>query len=335
MSAYEKLKGRFERIAILGEVSEVLGWDADVMMPDGGSDARGDQLAAIAGLVHGLVSDPQVAAELDIATLEQARGGLPWEEANLALMRQAHVRATAVPADLVEAQKKANVSCEAVWRDARATSDFSAVAPHLEEVVRLSRLRADVLSARLGMSPYDCLLDEYQPGIVTADLEPIFARYESFVAEALPRALERQARFPEAVPLEGTFATDVKEAFCRNLSSRIGLDYGHARLDRSLHPFCGGSPTDVRLTTRYDETNPAGAIFGVIHETGHGLYEQGLPKEWGRQPVGLASGMGTHESQSLIMEMQASQSDAFLGWLSGELAATFGGNPAVARHTSL
>ncbi len=125
--------------------------------------------------------------------------------------------------------------------------------------------------------------------------------------------------------LEGDFPVRAQEALCRNLAARAGLDFAHARLDRSLHPFCGGTPADVRITTRYDETDPAQAIMGVLHETGHGLYERGLPPAWARQPVGAAAGMAAHESQSLIIEMQAARSDAYLGWLSGELVSAFGG----------
>jgi carboxypeptidase Taq len=115
---------------------------------------------------------------------------------------------------------------------------------------------------------------------------------------------------------------------CRRLSQRAGLEFSHARLDRSTHPFCGGTPTDIRITTRYDESDCAQAIMGVLHETGHALYERGLPAGYARQPVGEAAGMGAHESQSLIMEMQSCRSDAYLSWLGPQLLASFGGDPA-------
>jgi len=321
MRHYENLTGRFARIATLSEAAEMLGWDAAAVMPPGGAAARGDQLAVLAGLAHGLLTAPELAEDLEAADAPDDA----WGAANLALMRHAYVRATALPASLVEAQARANAACETVWREARAKSDFGMVAPYLEEVVALVRERADALSARLGLSPYDALMDEFQRGIGASDIGPIFARYERFLADALPRAEALRDASPAPVAPAGHFPADRQEALCRMLSSRAGLDFTHARLDRSAHPFCGGTPTDIRITTRYDEANPAQAIMGVLHETGHALYERGLPATWARQPVGRAAGMAAHESQSLILEMQACRSDPYLGWLSGQLLAAFPG----------
>ena len=323
MTAYARLQNRFARIATIGEAAAVLGWDAAAMMPPGGGAARGDQLAVLAGLGHGLLTASDAAADL-----AQAAADGEWDGANLALMRHAHVRATAVPSDLVEAQARANSRCEKVWRDARRASDFAAVAPDLAEVVRLVRHQADALAPALGLSPYDALMDGYQRGTGAADVGPVFARYEAFLQDALPRAEARQARTPDPVPLPGTFPATQQEALCRRLSTLAGLEPDHARLDCSTHPFCGGTPTDVRITTRYDEADPAQALMGVMHETGHALYERGLPSAHARQPVGEAAGMAAHESQSLIVEMQACRSDAYLAWLGPELHRLFGGDAA-------
>jgi carboxypeptidase Taq len=325
--AYQRLEARFARIATIFEAGAMLGWDAAAVMPPGGAAARGDQLAVLAGLAHGLLTAPEVEDDLAAAGTPDD----PWEAANLRLMRREHARATALPADLVEAEARANSACEKIWRDARAQRDFALVAPSLATVLALVRERAGALSTRLGISPYDALLDSFQPGLAAADIEPVFARYEVFLAEALPRAEARQKKSPAPIKLSGVFPADTQEALCRSLSQRAGLDFAHARLDRSLHPFCGGTPSDVRITTRYDEADPVQAMMGVLHETGHALYERGLPAEWARQPVGAASGMAAHESQSLILEMQACRSDPFLGWLSTELVATFkGAGPAWA-----
>ncbi len=322
--AYARLQDRFTRLATLNEATAMLGWDAAAMMPEGGAAARGDQLAVLAGLAHGQLTAPALADDL----AEAAAPGDPWQQANLRLMRHAHTRATALPADLVEAAARANSVCETVWRQARRAADFAMVAPYLAEVVRLTRHAADALAPALGLLPYDALMDGYQFGITAADVAPVFARYEAFLRDALPRAQERQARSPAPLPLTGHFPADRQEALCRRLSQRAGLEFTHARLDRSTHPFCGGTPTDVRITTRYDEADPAQAIMGVLHETGHALYERGLPAGHARQPVGEAAGMAMHESQSLIVEMQACRSDAYLAWLGAELHAGFGGDPA-------
>jgi carboxypeptidase Taq len=308
----------------------MLGWDAAAMMPAGGGAARGDQLAVLAGLAHAQLTATETGDDL-----AAAEAGDPWRAANLSLMRHAYTRATALPADLVEAQARANSACEKVWREARTTSDFAMVRPHLEEVVRLTRLGADALAPALGLSPYDALMDGNQRGVRTADVAPVFAAYETFLAKALPEAEARQARQPAPIRPQGPFAVDTQVTLCRRLSERLGLDFTHARLDRSAHPFSGGTPTDVRITTRYIESDFTQAVLAVVHETGHALYERGLPEAYARMPVGEAAGMAVHESQSLIVEMQACRSDAFLSWLGPELLAAFGGDPAPYRPENL
>lgn len=328
--AYARLKARFARIATLGEASGMLHWDASAMMPPGGGAARGEQLAVLAGLRHELMTAPEVAEDLAAARAEGE-----WDSANLALMRRAHLRATALPTALVEATERANAACEKVWRSAKAAADFAMVRPYLTEVVRLQREAAQALSGPLGLTPYDALMDGYQPGITAADVEPVFAAYEAFLAEALPRAESLQAARGTPLPLPGPFPAAIQRRLCRDLSERVGLDYAHARLDESLHPFCGGTPTDIRITTFYSEAEVGKALLGVLHETGHALYERGLPEAWARQPVGEAAGMAAHESQSLIIEMQACRSDAFLQFLGGELHAAFGGDAETYARANL
>jgi len=319
-----KLKNRFERIAIINEASSMLGWDSSVMMPLGGAAARGDQLAVLAGLSHQLLTDPDTEEWLAAAS-EPAD---EWEAANLRLIRRAHARAIALPSELVEAQSRASSKCEKVWRQARQDSDYASVKPHLAEVLKLAREAAWLWAEKSGCTPYDALMDGFQPGIGAADVAPVFARYEAFLRENLEEIEARQAAKPAPVAPAGPFPADRQEALCRRLSERIGLDFARARLDRSAHPFSGGTPTDTRITTRYDEFDFTSALLGVIHETGHALYEQNLPSPWARQPVGEAAGMAAHESQSLIVEMQAGRSDAFLRFLAPELAAAFGPDPA-------
>ncbi len=334
MSPYERLAARFARIGTISEASAVLGWDAAAMMPPGGAGARGDQLAVLAGLAHGLLVAPEVGEDLDAADAETSDGD-PWHSANLRLMRHAYTRAVALPSALVEAQARANSACEKVWREARRSADFALVRPHLAEVVGLLREAAGALAATLELSPYDALMDGFQRGIGAADVVPVFAGYEAFLRDALPRAQERQGRAGIPLRPEGPFPIAAQEALCRRLSERLGLDFAHARLDRSAHPFSGGTQTDIRITTRYDEADFTQSVLAVVHETGHALYERGLPEAHARQPVGEAAGMAAHESQSLIVEMQACRSDAFLQWLGPELHATFGGDAAPYRPENL
>ncbi|WP_428489790.1 carboxypeptidase M32 [Rhodopila sp.] len=329
-SAYQRLAARFKLIATIGECASMLGWDAAAVMPPGGGAARGDQLAALAVLRHQHLTAPEI--EADLAAAETTD---PWQAADLRLMRHEYARAKAVPADLVEARAKADSDCEKVWRIARKNADFAFVRPHLTEVVRLTREAAAALSDALGVSPYDALMDGYQQGIGADDVAPVFAAYEDFLSTALPAVEQRQARYKVPTLPPGPFPIEAQAALCRDLVQRLGLDFEHARLDQSAHPFSGGTPSDVRITTRYLEDDFTSAVLAVVHETGHALYERGLPAAYARLPVGEAAGMATHESQSLIVEMQAVRSSAFLGWLGPRLHDAFGGAPDPYRLENL
>lgn len=318
MTAYQTLTRRFERIATIQEAISMLGWDEAAVMPPRGAAARADQMAVLAGLAHGMLTNPVIQDELASAEGVDALSGR-----NLALMRRAHRRAAALPADLVEALTRAASLCEKTWREARRQSDFALVAAPLRELVALVSQSAVALGEALGMTPYDALMDEHQPGIGAARAGAAFDRYEAFLAEALPRAEAAQARRQDVPPGSSPFREAAQEALCRRLAAMAGLDFGGARLDRSTHPFCGGTPTDIRITTRYDESDFAVALMGVLHETGHALYEAGLPRALSRQPAGYAAGMAVHESQSLIIEMQAARSDAYLSWLGPALGEAF------------
>jgi len=325
-SAYERLVDRFRLIGTLDECVSMLGWDAAAVMPPGGGAARGDQLAMLAVLRHQQLTAPEVQEALAAADTVN-----PRDAANLRLMRHAYTRAKAVPVDLVEARARANSNCEKIWRVARKDADFALVSPHLTEVLHLTRETAAALSGALGLAPYDALMDGYQSGLGADEAAAIFAGYEKFLAVALPEVERRQSQQAAPVSPVGPFPVAAQEAFCRDLAQRLGLDFTNARLDQSAHPFSGGTPTDIRITTRYVEDDCTSAILAVVHETGHALYERGLPAADGRLPVGEAAGMAVHESQSLIIEMQACRSDSFLAWLGGQMHAAFGGAPEPYR----
>lgn len=334
--AYRSLKRRFERIATIEEAGAMLGWDAAAVMPDGGAAARGEQLAVLASVGHGMLSDTALEAELadardELPPVDTASEPDGWDRRNLELMARARLLATALPDALVEDEARRSNSGEQVWRQARPADDFASVLPELTGLLAIVREKAARLSQATGLAPYDALMDLHQPGITSAEVRAVFDRYESFMRDALPRAEQRRDAQPPTIPIPTPIDEDRQEALCRRLSQTVGLDFSHARLDRSAHPFCGGTPTDVRITTRYDPNEPSRALLGVLHETGHALYERGLPAEWRRQPIGRAAGMAVHESQSLIVEMQACRSDPFLAWLGGELATAFGADsPAYA-----
>ena len=324
LPARQQLERRFARLAALGDALGILGWDCQTMMPDGAADGRAAATATLSGLAHELLTEPRVGAWLDEAEAEA--GSLePWPAANLREMRRAWIHATAVPSDLVEAASRASSAAEMVWRGARADSDFAALRPALAEVLGLQRQIGQAKAAALGCSPYDALLDSYEPGARAAMIDPLFDELASFLPEFLGRVLERQAALPPAVAPAGPFPVAAQRALGERLMRRIGFDFNRGRLDVSLHPFCGGATDDVRLTTRYDEADFTRALMGVLHETGHALYEQGRPRDWLAQPVGASRGMAVHESQSLIVEMQAARSRPFLEFLAPLAREAFGG----------
>ena len=327
MSAYERLAARFARMATVDEAAGILMWDAETMMPEGGSAARGEHLAVLAGLTHEMMVAPATAD--DLAAAEAAGpGDDPWLAANLALMRRAHTRATAVPGDLVEATVRATITCEAIWRDAHRTADFALVRPALEEVLRLTRQQGEAIGAVLGLSAWDAMADGAQRGILAADIAPVFEAYQTFLRHALPRAEALQAARPAPLPL-CPVEIPLQEALARKLMAGMGLAPTQSRLDSTMHPFCGGLPGDVRIAGAFNAADPTSGMMALIHETGHGLYTNGLPAAWLRQPVGMAAGAAVHESQSLIMEMQAGRSQVFVDWMAGEMQTAFAGDAAA------
>jgi carboxypeptidase Taq len=230
-------------------------------------------------------------------------------------MKRRWLHATALESDLVEALAKACKRCEMIWRKARPAADFAAVKPALAEVLNLTRQAAAAKADRLGCSLYDALLDQYEPGGASARIDAVFADLADFLPGFLDAVLARQRALPAILPLEGPFPRERQEALARRLMAAVGFDFEHGRLDVSLHPFCGGVPDDVRITTRYNEDDFTIALMGVLHETGHAMYERGLPRDWRLQPVGEARGMAMHESQSLMVEMQACRSREFVEFL--------------------
>lgn len=324
-AAYADLERRFQRLSLIREALGMLRWDMSVVMPSGSSAARGEQIAALKLLVHEMMSDPALRDRLDEAETE-ADTLDEWQAANLRQMRRRWLHTTAVPAGLVEALTRACNVTESVWRTARPANDFAVVRPHLEEVLRLTRETAAAKADALGVPAYEALMDLYEPGATTTVIDAVFDDYADFLPEFLGQVIDRQDR--EAPPLQpaGPFPLDRQEALCRRFAEAVGIDFTTARLDATLHPFSGGIPEDSRITTRYDEGDFASALLAVLHESGHAMYERGRPTAWRYQPVGETPGLGMHESQSLIVEMQASRSTAFLSWAAPIIRDTFDGD---------
>jgi carboxypeptidase Taq len=324
MTEYQDIEKRFRRLGALQEAAGLLQWDTATLMPEGGAGARAEQSATLALVCHETLTDPAIGDLLDGA--ERQNDLDDWQRANLREMRRGWLHATAVPGDLVEAVSRAGSACEQIWRRARPANDFAMILPALQRVLDLMREVAAAKAARLGKSPYEALIDRYEPGITTAEIDRLFDDLAAALPGLIDQVLARQATAPAAIEPPGPFPVERQREVATRLMTRLGFDFAHGRLDTSLHPFCGGTPDDVRITTRYDESNFRSALMGVLHETGHALYERGLPGSWRRQPVGEPRGMAMHESQSLLIEMQVCRGREFTQYIAPLLRDAFGGS---------
>ena len=331
MSAYAVLEARFRRLGLLSGAAAMLHWDWATMMPPGGAEARAAQLAELSLIRHETLTDARVADLLDEAEAEAEERALDgWQRANLARMRQRWREAAAQPAHLVTALSEASSRCEMVWREARPASDFAAFARAFAPLLGLVREKAAALGQALDCAPYDALIDSHDPGLRAATIDPLFDDLACFLPEFLGRVREAQgATGPPPPPIAASLAA--QQALARRLMAALGFDFDHGRLDTSLHPFCGGAAGDIRITTRYDEADALSGLMAVLHETGHALYEAGLPAAWRFQPVGDACGMALHESQSLLMEMQACRSRPFMRFLAPLLDRHLEGSQGAGR----
>ena len=328
-SANDALAARFRRLALLREAAGMLEWDSAAVMPDGGAAIRAEQIAELRLLGHELLAAPEIAGMLERAAAESPADDDRWRRANLAEMRRLRDHATALPGELVAALSRDGSKAEMRWRTARRDDDFAGLLPDLQRVLDLTREAARIKGAAFGLEPYDALLDEYEPGARAATIAALFDDLAAFLPGFVDAVIARQAREPRPLPLGGPFPAAKQRALAERLMRAVGFDFEHGRLDTSHHPFCGGVPEDVRITTRWSEDDFLKGLMGVLHETGHAMYERGLPHAWRLQPVGSARGMALHESQSLLVEMQAARSPEFVGFLAPLAAEAFGGGGAA------
>lgn len=317
--SYAKLDEHFGRVGQLEEVSAIVGWDQAVNMPPAAGANRAQALAGLTRVTHELLAAPEVGEWIAAAEAESLD---PWQRANVREIARKWRRATAVPSDLVQAAARADKISEQAWREHRKANDFAAFAPHLETVIGLKRRVGEALAAELGCTPYEALADEFEPGIRVADIDAAFAPLKQFLPEFTQQAIEHQRSHKLVSPV-GPYPVAQQRALGLAMMRAVGFAMDQGRLDVSHHPFCGGVPRDVRITTRYDEADFTSALMGVLHEAGHGKYEQGLPDAWLHQPVGLARGMVLHESQSLLQEMQVCRGRQFLSFALPHVHAAF------------
>lgn len=296
---------------------ELADWDRQTLMPPGGAAVRADALATLADVSHRELTDPSVGTWLSAVQAESLSDD---QQANVQAMARQHGRAMALPASLIDARIHATTACEADWAHARQNNDWPALVPGLKRVVACLRDEADRRSQHAGIGRYDSLLDGYEPGMTSDQVDGLFASLKDW----LPNLAAQARGKPLATqPLPGDFAISAQRTLVEQAMQVFGFDWERGRLDTSLHPFSGGTPDDSRITTRYDTANVLSGLMSTIHETGHACYEQNLPVAWRDQPLGQACSMAVHESQALLFEMQWGRSGDFAQWLAPHFAACF------------
>ena len=323
MNTADNLTRFYERLAEIYKlecVASLLGWDEQVYMPTHGAEARAGQIEYIARLIHQKKTDPAFATTVDEL----------WEHHDsLSSGDQVNVRETKRILDIERKLPEEYVSELAqvsslgfhAWVKARTANDFKAVQPYLEKIVELSRRRADLVGYE--EHPYDALLDIYEPGLKTSVAKPLLLDLAEKLRGIIPAICERFCRYGE---LNGHYAEAQQEQLCRRVAGDLGFSFDSGRLDKSPHPFTTSiGPKDTRITTRYNESNFMPALYGTIHETGHALYDMGLPDEWAGTPLGEPVSLGIHESQSRLWENRIGRSREYCVYLSLILSEVFPG----------
>lgn len=306
--AYRKLLKRAREIALLDSACATLSWDEETYMPAKALAHRAEQMAWLSGEAHRLFTARKIGDW--ISECEQ-QGFAPDsdEAANVREWRRSYDRKTRIPTRLVEKFQRVRSHAREAWGEARKQSKFKIFRPHLQKLLDLHLQFAD-LWGYTG-TPYNAHLDEYEPGARAEDLRELFAKLRPAIVALLGPAVEHSAAVPRSI-LHGHYPVAAQQAFNHEVAHAMGFDFDAGRIDTTTHPFCTGlGPNDCRLTTRYNEQDFTQSLYGIMHEAGHGLYEQGLLQEHYGTPLGSAVSLGIHESQSRLWENHVGRSEVF------------------------
>ncbi len=313
MSALAELLAFARQTEALAQVAGRLGWDQQTVMPRGANALRSEEMAALESVLHARRTDPRLGDWLD-----RAEPDSPETAAMLRELRRAYARNTRVPARLAEELARVTALAQTAWEDAREAEDVPAFLPWLAQVVNLRQEEGQAIAD--GVTPYDALMADYEPGTSAAQVGAMFDRMRPRLVALRAAILDRPA--PPA--LHGQFAQDGQLRLSRKLAETYGYDFTRGRIDLAVHPFSSGSGDDVRITTRVAENDPFNCLYSTLHEVGHAAYEQGVAAAYALTPLGRGVSMGVHESQSRIYENQLGRSRAFTGWLHAQMEAEFG-----------
>ena len=298
INGYDFVEKKFNEIGLLSQISNMLHWDTNVMMPKKSSEARGKQLAYLDQMIHDVKTNENLTKNLQLAIANSATFSA-CKKANLNLITTDVKLASALPLQLITDLSLATNRCEMKWRVAKEQKNFSKIIPDLHTLLQLVRESAKLKGDALNINPYDALVSEYDLERDTKQLDVIFKDLKTFLADLIKEVGKKQNKFDFK---KRYFPIDLQDELSRKYLHKFGFDFDKGRLDISSHPFCGGIPDDSRITTRFDKNDVVSGLYAVIHEAGHSIYETNLPKLYNEQPVNKACGFAIHESQSLFFE---------------------------------
>jgi carboxypeptidase Taq len=310
----QPLRTALAEITDLATVQETLHWDYQVVMPPRGASLRAEELATMEGVLHEKSTSPELGNLLEEAATANGADPESDDAALVRVSKRDYDKAVRVPGELRSALARAGAHGHEAWVEARKSSDWSIFQPRLAELLELKRRYVECFPD--VDDPYDALLDDYEPGMKTADVERVFAQLKDELVPFVAAIGERPQVDASSLSGEGAFPQERQKELISKVLAKVGFDPERWRLDISVHPFATGlGSSDIRITTRYDESFFSGAFFGAMHETGHGLYEAGSDPALDRTPLRGGASLGLHESQSRLWENYVGRGRPFIGWV--------------------
>ena len=306
--SYQNLIQRSKEIALYSSTSALLGWDQETCIPKKGLNYRAEQCAFLGGKAHSLFTDPQVGDWISCCENEGSFAD-PVELANLREWRWSYDRAVKLSPEFIEEAERVRSHAMSAWAESRKTNDFNIFAPYLEKIIKINQMKAE--SYGYSEHPYDALIEGYERGSKTKNIKQLFDRLKPELRE-IGQAATRKSENNSSQILKANYPINAQKEFNYEIAESFGFDFEGGRIDEAVHPFCSGiAPGDTRLTTRYDIEDFSSSLYGVLHEVGHGLYEQGLPVEKFATPSGNSISLGIHESQSRLWENHVGRAPSF------------------------
>jgi carboxypeptidase Taq len=324
-SSLDDLRERLAEINDLGRARALLAWDERTHMPPAGIEPRAEQLATLVRIRHERLVSDELGRLIEAAAAELDSQPFDSDEASLVrVARRGWEKARRVAPELRAEITRTSSLAEHAWEEARANSDFGAFLPHLERNVELRRRYADCFEGFEGFEhEYDPLLDDFEPGMTTPEVAAILGELRDGIRPLLAAIAASDERVDDSC-LYGDFPVDAQDALAKELLEGLPLQEGAWRLDTTVHPFATAiSPADLRITTRFDPGYLGTAVWSVLHEAGHAMYENGVPRSLWRSPLASPSSLGFHESQSRLWENWVGRSRPYLTHVTPRLQELF------------